>query len=129
MRISAHVNTPSPRLCGTPLSCLLFFCDKSRSGLDRLVEGAVDDLQLLFFGETVEVDRIARDTDGEHRVEFGMLVGFNQHFTAQDIDIEVHGVSPDVLKGVLDSLGQRMEIGESFGIFSLKGYSLEMVFS
>ena len=44
----------------------------------------------------------------------------------KDIDIEVHGVSPDVLKGVLDSLGQRMEIGESFGIFSLKGYSLDI---
>ena len=44
----------------------------------------------------------------------------------KDIDIEVHGVSPQELKDILDSLGQRMTIGESFGIFGLKGYSLDV---
>ena len=44
----------------------------------------------------------------------------------KDIDIEVHGISPDELKGVLDRLGERMEIGESFGIFGLRGYSLDI---
>lgn len=46
--------------------------------------------------------------------------------SGKDIDIEIHGLSPDELKGVLDSLGQRMDIGESFGIFGLKGYSLDI---
>ena len=44
----------------------------------------------------------------------------------KDIDIEVHGISPQALKEILDSLGQRITIGESFGIFNLKGYSLDI---
>lgn len=44
----------------------------------------------------------------------------------KDIDIEIHGLTPDELKGVIDSLGKRMDIGESFGIFGLHGYSLDI---
>lgn len=44
----------------------------------------------------------------------------------KDVDIEIHGISPAALKEILDSLGQRITIGESFGIFSLKGYSLDV---
>jgi len=45
---------------------------------------------------------------------------------SKDIDIEIHGISPQTLKDILDSLGQRITIGESFGIFNLKGYSLDI---
>ena len=44
----------------------------------------------------------------------------------KDIDIEIHGLTPDQLKSLLDSLGQRLDIGESFGIFGLRGYSLDI---
>ena len=44
----------------------------------------------------------------------------------KDIDIEIHGLTPDQLKCVLDSLGERLDIGESFGIFGLRGYSLDI---
>lgn len=44
----------------------------------------------------------------------------------KDIDIEVHGVTPACLEEILDSLGQRIAIGESFGIFNLKGCSLDI---
>ena len=44
----------------------------------------------------------------------------------KDIDIEVHGITPDRLKEILDSLGQRITIGESFGVFNLKGYGLDI---
>ena len=44
----------------------------------------------------------------------------------KDVDIEIHGISPQALKDILDSLGQRITIGESFGIFNLKGYSLDI---
>ena len=44
----------------------------------------------------------------------------------KDVDIEVHGITPSCLKDILDSLGQRITIGESFGIFNLKGYSLDI---
>lgn len=44
----------------------------------------------------------------------------------KDIDIEVHGISADILEDILDSIGKRMEIGESFGIYGIKGYSLDI---
>ncbi len=44
----------------------------------------------------------------------------------KDIDIEVHGITSEQLKSALDGLGQRMDIGESFGIFGLRGYSLDI---
>lgn len=46
--------------------------------------------------------------------------------TGKDIDIEIHGITPAVLEEILDSLGSRMAIGESFGIFGLRGYSLDI---
>lgn len=44
----------------------------------------------------------------------------------KDVDIEVHGVTPEVLEGILDSLGQRTEMGASFGIYGLKHYDLDI---
>ena len=44
----------------------------------------------------------------------------------KDVDMEVHGITPRQLEEILDALGQRMTIGESFGIFSLKGHSLDI---
>ena len=44
----------------------------------------------------------------------------------KDIDIEVHGVTPDQLEIILDSIGQRIEIGESFGVYSLKGCNIDI---
>lgn len=48
------------------------------------------------------------------------------HKENKDVDIEVHGISPGSLEEILDTLGERMVIGESFGIFGLKGYSLDI---
>jgi len=44
----------------------------------------------------------------------------------KDVDIEVHGVTPECLEQILDSLGQRITVGESFGVYNLKGYSLDV---
>jgi len=44
----------------------------------------------------------------------------------KDIDIEVHGIEPAILEGILDSVGTRMAIGESFGIYNIKGYSIDI---
>ena len=48
------------------------------------------------------------------------------HKENKDVDIEVHGISPGCLEEILDSLGERMVIGESFGIFGLKGFDLDI---
>ena len=44
----------------------------------------------------------------------------------KDVDMEVHGIAPAELEEILDSLGQRMTIGESFGIYGLKGVELDI---
>jgi len=44
----------------------------------------------------------------------------------KDIDIEVHQLVPARLEQILDSLGTRISIGESFGVYNLKGYSMDI---
>ena len=45
---------------------------------------------------------------------------------SKDIDIEVHGLEPDKIEMILDSLGSRIVIGESFGIYNLCGYNIDI---
>jgi tRNA nucleotidyltransferase (CCA-adding enzyme) len=44
----------------------------------------------------------------------------------KDIDIEIHGIAAAELELLLDGFGARMSIGESFGIYALKGYGLDI---
>ncbi len=44
----------------------------------------------------------------------------------KDVDIEVHGITPKQLESVLDTVGERITIGESFGVYGLKGYSIDI---
>lgn len=44
----------------------------------------------------------------------------------KDIDIEVHGISPDGLEAVLETLGHPKVMGANFGIFGLAGYELDI---
>ncbi len=44
----------------------------------------------------------------------------------KDVDIEIHGVSPQELAGVLESLGEVTKMGVSFGVFGLKGYEIDI---
>lgn len=44
----------------------------------------------------------------------------------KDIDIEIHGIYPAQLESILDSLGGRTSMGESFGIYGLKGYGIDI---
>ena len=44
----------------------------------------------------------------------------------KDIDIEVHGISVKSLEDILDSLGERITMGASFGIMSLRHYELDI---
>lgn len=44
----------------------------------------------------------------------------------KDIDMEVHGISPAHLSEILDGLGEKTAVGESFGVFGLKGWDLDI---
>ena len=45
---------------------------------------------------------------------------------SKDVDIEVHGVTAAALERILDSLGQRVEMGVSFGVYGLKHCDLDI---
>lgn len=44
----------------------------------------------------------------------------------KDVDIEVHGIPAQTLEAILDSLGERTEMGSSFGIYGLKHCELDI---
>ena len=44
----------------------------------------------------------------------------------KDVDVEVHGITPQALEAILDSLGTRMEMGSSFGVYGLKGFDIDI---
>ena len=44
----------------------------------------------------------------------------------KDVDIEIHGITPAQLRSILEQLGQMIEVGVSFGVYGLKGYSLDI---
>ncbi len=43
-----------------------------------------------------------------------------------DIDIEVHGIMADTLESILSNIGHKREMGKSFGIWGLDGYSIDI---
>lgn len=44
----------------------------------------------------------------------------------KDIDMEIHGITPKKLSEILDGVGERLEMGASFGVFGLRGYDLDI---
>ena len=44
----------------------------------------------------------------------------------KDIDIEVHGITVEKLEEILSLLGERTEMGVSFGVFGLRGYDIDI---
>ena len=44
----------------------------------------------------------------------------------KDIDIEIHGLTKQQVETVLDSVGERLEYGKSFGIYGLSGLDLDI---
>lgn len=45
---------------------------------------------------------------------------------SKDIDLEIHGITPEALEGILRELGQPRVMGNSFGIFGLAHYDLDV---
>ncbi len=47
-------------------------------------------------------------------------------FESKDIDIEVHGITPDMLLEILKKVGKPLSIGKSFGVYSLEGSDIDI---
>ena len=48
------------------------------------------------------------------------------HRGSKDIDIEIHGISPECLEQILSTLGEPVTMGSSFGILGLRHYGLDI---
>ena len=44
----------------------------------------------------------------------------------KDIDIEVHGIEPKALEEILEDIGGKLSYGESFGIYGIKDYGIDI---
>ena len=44
----------------------------------------------------------------------------------KDLDIEVHGITPEALYGILEKTGEPLSYGKSFGVYALKGEDLDI---
>ena len=44
----------------------------------------------------------------------------------KDVDIEVHGITPETLRQILRETGELLSFGQSFGIYSLKGEDIDI---
>lgn len=47
-------------------------------------------------------------------------------YQGKDIDVEVHGITPQMLENVLDRFGTRIESGKSFGVYNICGYDIDI---
>ena len=45
---------------------------------------------------------------------------------SKDVDIEIHGISPEALKDILGGLGTPLSFGQSFGIYTLAGSGIDV---
>ena len=44
----------------------------------------------------------------------------------KDLDLEIHGIPVETLEAILDGLGERVAMGASFGVMSLKHTQLDI---
>lgn len=73
-----------------------------------------------------EIALRVRDADGTAYYVGGCVRDHLLGRESKDIDIEVHDITPDTLRGILSSLGEMTTYGESFGIFGLRHTCLDI---
>lgn len=73
-----------------------------------------------------KIAALVREAGGSTYYVGGCVRDALLHRESKDVDIEVHGISPGCLEEILASLGQPMTMGESFGIYGLKGCTLDI---
>lgn len=78
------------------------------------------------FQTAERIARMAADKGGRAYYVGGFVRDRLLSLENKDIDIEVHGIQPQELEEILDSIGERMTIGQSFGVYALKGCGLDI---
>lgn len=73
-----------------------------------------------------EIARKAAEAGGRAYYVGGFVRDRLSGLPTKDIDVEIHGIFPDKLREIVASEGTVLEMGESFGIFSLKGTDIDI---
>lgn len=73
-----------------------------------------------------QIARLAAEQGGRAYFVGGFVRDGLQQRENKDIDMEIHGLTPRQAEALLDSLGERITIGESFGIYALRGYHIDI---
>ncbi|MCR4634325.1 MAG: hypothetical protein K5648_09395 [Erysipelotrichaceae bacterium] len=79
--------------------------------------------------KTVLSQQIARRVKEEGGRVFyvgGFVRDFLLGVENKDVDIEVHGITPEKLKEILEEFGEPLSFGKSFGVYSLRGYDIDI---
>ena len=82
------------------------------------------------FDEKIKIAKIIaekiRQSGGEAYFVGGFVRDKIMSVKSEDIDIEVHKLSPDTLRRILQDTASYSEVGKSFGIFILNDYSIDI---
>ncbi len=73
-----------------------------------------------------KIAKIVKEKGGRTYYVGGFVRDKLMRIENKDVDIEVHGISPETLYEILKSFGEALSFGKSFGIFSLKGYDIDI---
>lgn len=76
--------------------------------------------------KAIEIAKLVEEAGGRAYFVGGFVRDKLLGIAGNDMDIEVHGLEPDVLYSILCKAGRPMAFGSSFGIYSLKGYDIDI---
>lgn len=74
----------------------------------------------------IKIASLINDAGGDTYYVGGCVRDFLLNKECKDIDIEVHNIEKEKLEQILDSVGTRIEIGKSFGVYNIKGCSIDI---
>lgn len=69
---------------------------------------------------------LVQEADGEAYYVGGYVRDALLGIPSKDVDIEVHGIEPSVLVGLIEQVGTPLTIGKSFGIHTIKGTDIDI---
>lgn len=73
-----------------------------------------------------EIAKLVKEKGGRTFYVGGYVRDKLLHIENKDVDIEVHGISEDDLYAILESLGKPLAYGNSFGVYSISGYNIDI---
>ena len=72
------------------------------------------------------IARMAEKTGGRVYFVGGFVRDGVMGRESEDVDIEIHGMTADAVRKMLGEIGPWKEMGASFGVFALRGYTLDI---